>query len=143
MRWYVSQNGKTLGPFREERLSMLLEWGKISRDAYICDEQWSTWIAITRSAFAPRLSPPGAGPSRPPPNASESAVWPGLHRVVFAGLMLVGVGLTVVGSLSQQRGAAQLERSAGCLEASNADGCAERMSMSEGSADELERRPRD
>jgi len=53
--WYVSQNGKTVGPYREERLKVLLQWGKVSSEAYICDEQCSSWIAIKRSAFAPLL----------------------------------------------------------------------------------------
>ena len=61
MQWYVSQNGKTTGPFDEERLAMLVHWGKISRDAFICDKQWSAWIAIRRSAFAQLL--PGEGGS--------------------------------------------------------------------------------
>jgi hypothetical protein len=55
MQWYVSQKGKTTGPFDEERLAMLVHWGKISRDAFICDKQWSAWIAIRRSAFAQLL----------------------------------------------------------------------------------------
>src|SRR3954451_10977304 len=55
MQWYVSQKGKTTGPFDEERLAMLVHWGKISRDAFICDRQWSAWIAIRRSAFAQLL----------------------------------------------------------------------------------------
>jgi hypothetical protein len=55
MQWYVSQNGKTTGPFDEERLAMLVRWGRISRDAFICDKQWSAWIAIRRSAFAQLL----------------------------------------------------------------------------------------
>jgi hypothetical protein len=55
MQWYVSQGGKTTGPFDEERLAMLVEWGRISRDAFICDKQWSAWIAIRRSAFAQLL----------------------------------------------------------------------------------------
>jgi hypothetical protein len=54
-RWYVSQNGKTVGPYPEERLKVLAQWGKVSREAYICDEQCSSWIAIKRSAFAPLL----------------------------------------------------------------------------------------
>lgn len=54
-RWYVSQNGKTVGPYPEERLKVLVQWGKVSREAYICDEQCSSWIAIKRSAFAPLL----------------------------------------------------------------------------------------
>lgn len=56
MRWYVNQNGKTVGPFPEERIAMLATWGKISRDAYICDEQLSTWVSITRSAFGPLVA---------------------------------------------------------------------------------------
>jgi hypothetical protein len=56
MQWYVSQKGKTTGPFDEERLAMLVRWGRISRDAFICDKQQSAWIGIRRSAFA-RLLP--------------------------------------------------------------------------------------
>jgi hypothetical protein len=61
-QWYVSQNGKTSGPYSEERLKVMLQWGKVSREAYICDEQCSTWIAIKRSAFAPLFpdAQPGA-----------------------------------------------------------------------------------
>ena len=59
MQWYVSQNGKTTGPFDEERLAMLVHWGKISRNAFICDKQLSAWIAIRCSAFA-QLLPAGA-----------------------------------------------------------------------------------
>jgi uncharacterized protein DUF4339 len=55
MQWYVSQNGKTTGPFDEERLAMLVHWGKISRDAFICDKQLSAWIAIRCTAFAAML----------------------------------------------------------------------------------------
>jgi hypothetical protein len=58
MRWYVSQKGKASGPYEEERLAMLVHWGKISRDAFICDAQCSSWIAIQRSAFAPLFPPP-------------------------------------------------------------------------------------
>lgn len=58
MQWYVSQKGKTTGPFDEERLAMLVRWGKISRDAFICDEQLSAWIGIRRSAFARLLQAP-------------------------------------------------------------------------------------
>lgn len=57
MRWYVSQKGKASGPYEEERLAMLVHWGRISRDAFICDAQCSNWIAIQRSAFAPLFPP--------------------------------------------------------------------------------------
>ena len=46
MQWYVSQNGKTTGPFDEERLAMLAHWGKISPDAFICDER-SLIVSVT------------------------------------------------------------------------------------------------
>jgi len=52
MQWYVSQHGKTTGPFDEERLAMLVDWGRISREAFICDQQCSAWIAIRCSRFA-------------------------------------------------------------------------------------------
>lgn len=58
MQWYVSQNRKTSGPFDEQRLIMLLQWGKVSRNAFICDEQCSAWIPIKCSAFAPLLPRP-------------------------------------------------------------------------------------
>jgi len=66
MRWYVNQNGKTAGPYSEQRIAMLATWRKISRDAYICDEQLSTWVAISRTAFAPLVADaPASAPSRP------------------------------------------------------------------------------
>jgi hypothetical protein len=52
MRWYVSENGKTTGPFDEERLRMLVHWGKVSQKAFLCDSQWSAWIAIKQTTFA-------------------------------------------------------------------------------------------
>jgi hypothetical protein len=69
MRWYVSHKGKASGPYEEERLAMLVHWGKVSRDAFICDAQCSTWISIQRSAFAPlfpKLAPAvAAGAEKP------------------------------------------------------------------------------
>ena len=55
MQWYVNQNGKTTGPFSEQRVAMLVNWGKIANDAYLCDDQWSCWVALGRSPFAPLL----------------------------------------------------------------------------------------
>jgi len=59
-QWYVSQNGKTLGPFSEERVAMLVNWGKVANDAYICDDKWSCWVLVTRSHFAPLMAARGA-----------------------------------------------------------------------------------
>lgn len=55
MRWYVSQHGNATGPFDEERLATLVRWGKISRDAFLCDERHSAWISIRSTAFAAEL----------------------------------------------------------------------------------------
>ncbi|MEY4550710.1 MAG: domain 2 [Pseudomonadota bacterium] len=70
MRWYVSQNGKTSGPFSEQRIAMLVNWGKITSEAYLCDEKWVSWVALPRSQFAPLLGeqqePVARGLSEPP-----------------------------------------------------------------------------
>jgi hypothetical protein len=91
MRWYVSQHGKTTGPFDEERLAMLVHWGKISRDAFICDQQWSAWIAIRRSAFAPLLPVGGDGPAaegEPLELGTKRALGLVALSVIVAGLLM-------------------------------------------------------
>ena len=94
MRWYVSQNGKTTGPFDEERLAMLVHWGKISRDAFICDQQWSAWIAIRRSAFAPHLPDRADGPSaasEPVELGTKRALGLVALSVILAGLVMAAL----------------------------------------------------
>ncbi|HTV18098.1 MAG TPA: GYF domain-containing protein [Polyangiaceae bacterium] len=91
----MSQNGKTTGPFDEERLAMLVHWGKISRDAFICDQQWSAWIAIRRSAFAPLLpSPPADGAAdvaEPMELGSKRALGLMALSVILAGLLMAAL----------------------------------------------------
>jgi hypothetical protein len=65
MKWYVSQNRKAQGPLSEQRVEMLVNWGRISRAAYVCDEQSSCWVPITRSRFAALLAPPALAHSDP------------------------------------------------------------------------------
>lgn len=98
MQWYVSQNGKTTGPFDEERLAMLVHWGKISRNAFICDKQLSAWVGIRCSAFA-RLLPtgaPGTGderaePSEPLELGSKRALGLVAFSVILAGLLMAAL----------------------------------------------------
>src|SRR5688572_129056 len=59
MRWYVSENRKASGPFTEERIAIMVQWGKISRKALLGDESHATWVPITRTHFA-RLLPQAA-----------------------------------------------------------------------------------
>jgi uncharacterized protein DUF4339 len=113
MQWYVSQRGKSSGPFDEQRLAMLVQWGKVSSNAFICDEQLSVWIAIKRSAFAPLLPPPGksspgdarAGSADPALSASKQAS-PGAAKegldlkrrlgIVALSVLLAGVLMTAM-----------------------------------------------
>ena len=57
MLWFVNQGRKTEGPLPEQRVAQLIRWGKISRSAYICDEQLTSWVSIQRTAFAPLFAP--------------------------------------------------------------------------------------
>ena len=65
--WFVNQAGKTQGPLPDQRIRQLIRWGKISRAAYLCDEQLSGWVSIQRTAFASLLAP------SVPPSARERA----------------------------------------------------------------------
>lgn len=73
MQWYVSQNGKASGPFDDERLAQLIQWGKVTREAFICDEQSSAWISIRCSAFGALLPGEGDGPPEKEPASTASA----------------------------------------------------------------------
>ena len=78
MRWYVNNNGNTIGPLSEERISMLCRWGKLSAGAYICDEQFSNWVSIARTPFGLLISgqsalaeeQPSSSAAAPPPPPS-------------------------------------------------------------------------
>jgi hypothetical protein len=91
-QWYVSEKGRTSGPFSEERVAMLVNWGKISNDAYICDDKWSCWISVTRSHFAPLLAELRERESQAPGGLSEppgsSTGWFG-HRLALALLLML------------------------------------------------------
>jgi hypothetical protein len=109
MQWYVSQNGKTTGPFDEERLAMLVHWGKITRDAFICDKQCSAWIALRCSAFAQLLPQPtserrrfggpvSADASGPSPD-SEAPATRSVERETKQALGLVALSVILAGLL--------------------------------------------
>lgn len=94
MQWYVSQKGKTTGPFDEERLAMLVQWGRITRDAFICDKQCSAWIAIRCSAFAqllPSDSPTSA--TRTGADATESTELETKQALGLVALSVILAGL--------------------------------------------------
>src|SRR5262245_41094968 len=127
MRWYVSQNGKSSGPFREERLAMMVKWGKVSRGAFICDTQLSAWIAIERSAFSPLL------PNLPPVAAGTLRRLHKLERLVKAplvaalrGVLMLAAALLFAGLLAAALGMASsrpacAQRRMSCHEAAEPD----------------------
>jgi hypothetical protein len=97
MRWYVNQNGNTVGPLPEERIAMLVTWGKISRDAYICDEQFSTWVSITRTAFGPLVSASKVGADATSAASDPRSKRAGRHRRAWlAGAVLLVSALMLV-----------------------------------------------
>jgi len=93
MQWYLNQNGKTTGPFSEDRVAMLVNWGKVSKDAYLCDDQWACWVAVGRSQFAPLLpnyDAERARESRDPRALSEPPAQGKLgHRLALALLLML------------------------------------------------------
>lgn len=77
---------------------MLVHWGKISRNAFICDKQLSAWIGIRCSAFA-RLLPvegSGGGDERPATSepielGSKRALGLVAFSVILAGLLMAAL----------------------------------------------------
>lgn len=98
MRWYVNQNGKTVGPLTEERIAMLATWGKIARDAYICDEQFSTWVSITRTSFGPLVT--GGANEGGEERATVPAPVGQRRRAWLAGVMLLASAVMLALSVS-------------------------------------------
>ena len=117
MLWFVNQDGKTEGPLAEERVAQLLRWGKISRSAYLCDEQLSSWVSIQRTAFAPLLRP---APAPPPAEVDNvrllGALRGGPWRFSTRAALRLGGVLTamsvIAGALQLASGLAQSYRSA-------------------------------
>lgn len=110
MLWYVSQDRKTEGPLDEQRLAMLIQWGKITRRAYVCDEQLSGWVSIERTAFAALLAQQPEEPEPSAPGALRGAslrfstrALQRLGAVLAAVSMLAGVLALMEGLASSQR----------------------------------------
>jgi len=53
--WFVSDEGRLMGPYRATRVRDLIRWGRVSEGAYLCDTEGSAWVPIARSALAPLL----------------------------------------------------------------------------------------
>lgn len=51
-QWFVSERGVISGPFATERLRIMVQWGKLSSHALVCDESNGAWIPLRQSTFA-------------------------------------------------------------------------------------------
>lgn len=96
MMWYVSQDRKTEGPLSEQRLGMLIHWGKVTRRAYVCDEQLSGWVSIERTAFARLLAEQPDAPEPQAPGVLRGAPL----RFSTRALQRLGAVLAAVGMLA-------------------------------------------
>ena len=107
MSWFINQAGRTQGPLPDQRVRQLIRWGKISRGAYICDEQLSGWVSIQRTAFASLLAPaaPLSTPERADGVRPLGALRGGPLRLSTRGAQRLGGILTLVSLLA---GALQL-----------------------------------
>lgn len=94
MMWYVSQDRKTEGPLSEQRLRMLIHWGKVTRRAYVCDDQLSGWVSIERTAFAPLLA---EQPAEPEPASSRGVLRGAPLRFSTRALQRLGAVLAAMG----------------------------------------------
>ncbi|MEY4547969.1 MAG: hypothetical protein RL685_4164 [Pseudomonadota bacterium] len=119
MLWYVSQDRKTEGPLNEQRLAMLIHWGKITRRAYVCDEQLSSWVSIERTAFAPLLAqqpeepqPAAPGVLRGGPLRFSTRALQRLGAVLAAVSMLAGALALMEGLASSRRMAREVANAA-------------------------------
>jgi hypothetical protein len=112
MLWYVSQDRKTEGPLNEQRLAMLIHWGKITRRAYVCDEQLSGWVSIERTAFAALLAQRPEEPEPAAPGALRGASLRLSNRALQRlGAVLAAVSM-LAGALALADGVASSQRTA-------------------------------
>lgn len=106
MKWYVSQNRKAQGPLSEQRVEMLVNWGRISRAAYVSDERLSCWVPITRSRFGALLAPPALEHARPAAAEGRAPgpgtrAWHTLQRWLAFALLISFCTLAFVVSLAR------------------------------------------
>lgn len=66
MRWFVSRNGDTQGPFEESQIVYWLQTRAIGTETYVRDEHSPHWAPISHSPFAAHLNPPGPSKSGTP-----------------------------------------------------------------------------
>ena len=111
--WLYIENGKVTGPVSQEKMSRLIEEGRVSRSSKIAKQQTDDWYAIGETGFEKEIS---LSESQPVPRQARPlliggvavgciglplAVWSALW-----GFVLLGAGLSF-GSLglSLRRGA--------------------------------------
>ena len=97
-RWFVSERGEISGPFGAERIRIMIQWGKLSTRACVCDEANGAWIPLRQSMFAAEAAAQGEPPG--PESATPSvAGWfregAGGRRLCVAGAFAVAITLVL------------------------------------------------
>jgi hypothetical protein len=107
---------------------MLIHWGKVTRRAYVCDEQLSGWVSIERTAFAPLLAqqveepaPKALSVLRGGPLRFSTRALQRLGAVLAAASMLAGA-LALVDGLASSRRMAREAANAPASDVAPADG---------------------
>lgn len=97
-QWFVSERGVISGPFATERIRIMIQWGKVSPRALVCDEANGAWIPLRQSAFASHVASqvmPDDGAS----NAAPLAAWfreeASQRRLCVAGAFAVAITLVL------------------------------------------------
>ena len=96
-QWFVSERGVISGPFGTERIRIMIQWGKVSSRALVCDEANGAWIPLRQSAFAGEAvahAAPDSASSAPPLTAwfREEA---SQRRLYVAGAFAVAITLVL------------------------------------------------
>lgn len=80
MKWYISQNGETIGPIEEATVREWVSSREISADAFLRDEAATGWAQLAQTPFA-ALQRESEAPSnselQPPSPAAATEVAPG------------------------------------------------------------------
>jgi len=97
-RWFVSERGVISGPFGAERIRIMIEWGKLSARACVCDEANGAWIPLRQSMFAAEaaaLPAPDDASSAAPSIAAWFREEASRRRLCVAGAFAVAITLVL------------------------------------------------
>lgn len=60
-RWYVSRNGKVLGPYTQSDIVRMQRDGKLTGEVYVCEDGGEAWVSVTDCEWL-KLTPAADSP---------------------------------------------------------------------------------